>query len=249
MYGARGILVEVRHSGGYRVAVDTTAGRIVALRLLDPDSPTGHGATGHGATGHGGAGSVGGGRVLVRYGYDVRGRLINVVNSSGSPLRFDYDGAGRIVSWVDRNGFRYEYSYDADGRCVRTSNPDGYLNAEFRYDRRRLVTTVIDSLGHQQEFRLNPALQVIRSVDAVGGVTVSAWDRYDRLLERTDPIGRTTRYAYDDDGNLVLVGYPDQAEATAVYNGFRQPVASLAGRPNDTSAAPSSPPPGIPTRA
>ena len=32
--------------------------------------------------------------------------------------------------------------------------------------------------------------------DALGNMTRSEWDRYDRLLSRTDPLGRTTAYTW-----------------------------------------------------
>jgi uncharacterized protein RhaS with RHS repeats len=90
-YAADGTLTALRHSGGYRIDMQTTGGRITALRLRGVADC-----------------------VLVRYGYDERGRLTEVINSSGAPLHFDYDDAG----WQDRNGVAYRYSYDEAGRCV-----------------------------------------------------------------------------------------------------------------------------------
>jgi hypothetical protein len=64
-----GTPVEIRHSGGYRIAVESHAGRVKALRLLTA------GADGPAA-----------GTVLIRYGYDDAGHLSEAVNSSGKAL-------------------------------------------------------------------------------------------------------------------------------------------------------------------
>ncbi len=205
-YDQSGTLTEVRHSGGYRISVEVTGGRITTLRLR--------------GAGSGADADV----VLVRYGYDQRGRLIEVVDSAGIPLRFDYDETGRLTGWQDRNDVRYRYAYDEAGRCVRTSGADGCMNGTLSYDPDNRVTVMTNSLGHPTTFHLNELGQVVREVDPLGRVTLSAWDRYDRLLARTDPLGRTTRYTYDGAGNLVAIIRPDGSQALAEYNDLRLPV-------------------------
>jgi len=219
-YDAGGALTGIRHSGGYRIGVDSAGGRVTALRLLDA-ADTHHNAD---TSGSGSSGGGGGADVLVRYGYDEGGRLAEVVNSSGVPLRFDYDGAGRLAGWCDRNGVVYRYAYDEAGHCVGTEGPGGYMDGSFAYDVQDRVTTFTDSLGQARAFHLNERGQVVREVDPLGQVSVSAWDRYDRLLSRTDPLGRSTRYAYDGAGNLVAVTRADGSQARAEYNELGLPV-------------------------
>lgn len=204
-YAPNGALAEIRHSGGYRIQVETTDELITALHLLGGNNGT-----------H---------VTLVRYRYDKAHRLTEVINSSGLPLRFDYDADGRMTRWADRNGTEYRYTYDDDdGQCVRTSGSAGCLDGSFAYDRDNQVTVTTDSLGHVTQFHLNEAFQIVREVDPLGHTTVSEWDRYDRLLARTDPLGRTTRYTYDQAGNLVAVTRPDGSRATAAYNDLGLPV-------------------------
>jgi YD repeat-containing protein len=203
-YDQGGTLIEIRHSGGYRIGVETTGGRITALRLRGADSDS----------------DV----VLVRYAYDGIGRLTQVTNSSGIPLRFDYDTAGRLTSWQDRNDFTYHYTYDELGRCVRTSGTSGYMNGTLTYDPNARITVVTDSLGHPTTFHLNERGQVVREIDPLGQTTVSEWNRYDELLARTDPLGRTTRYTYDEVGNLVAITRPDGSEILTEYNDLRLPI-------------------------
>lgn len=201
-YAGDGTLTEIRHSGGYRIGVDTTGGRISTLRLRGTETDV----------------------VLVRYGYDESGRLTEVTNSSGAPLRFDYDADGRLTGWRDRNDVAYRYTYDEAGRCVRTTGSDGVMSGSFAYNPDARVTVFTDSLGHPTTCHLNELGQLVREVDPLGQSTVSVWDRYDRLLARTDPLGRTTRYTYDGAGNLIAITRPDSSRVLAEYNELRLPV-------------------------
>lgn len=205
-YLPNGTLTEVRHSGGYRIGVQTTGGRITALRLLGAGSGTDHDET------------------LIRYGYDERGQLSEVINSSGLPMRFNYDSVGRLTGWQDRNDVAYHYTYDEAGRCVRTSGANGCMNGTFAYDPNNRVTVFTDSLGHASTFYFNDLEQVVREIDPLGRATVSVWDRYDQLLSRTDPLGRSTHYTYDEAGNLVAITRPDGSRTLAEYNDRRLPV-------------------------
>jgi len=207
-HDAEGAPVLVRHSGGYRVAVDTHAGRVSALRVLAADA----------------ADTADADLPAVRFGYDDLGDLVEVVNSSGRPLRLDYDPFGRLTAWTDRNGVSYGYRYDEAGRCVQTTGPGGVLSSTLVYDTDTRTTTVTDSLGHATTFHLNSHLQVEREVDPLGNTTGRRWDRYDRKLAETDPLGRTTSYRYDDAGNLVACTRPDGSAITIEYDGARLPV-------------------------
>jgi RHS repeat-associated protein len=215
-YSPAGAPVLVEHSGGYRIAVDTAAGRIIGLRLLPvlDEGPI--------------ASDTDAARVatvaLTQYGYDGGGNLTDVFNSSREPLQFTYDTAGRVTRWQDRNGTRYRYHYDSRGRCTSTHGSDDFLKATFTYDELNRVTETADSLGFATAYHLNAAHQVVRVTDPLGAVTTSEWDRYDRLLSRTDPLGRTTAFGYDTEGNLDSVTYPDGNRSSAVFNALHQPV-------------------------
>ncbi|MEV0402864.1 DUF6531 domain-containing protein [Actinoallomurus sp. NPDC050550] len=191
---------EIRHSGGYRIGVESDdAGRITAFRLL----------TGDGAV------------PLARFGYES-GRLAYVTDASDRPLRFEYDAEERLTGWVDRNGGWYRYVYDEHGRGVRGFGADGYLDVRLAYGDG--FTVVTDSLGNRTRFHLNERGQVVTKTDPLGHVTRSEWDRYDRLLARTDPLGGVARYAYDAMGNLTEVVRPDGARFTAAYDTLGLPT-------------------------
>ncbi|MBQ6642119.1 MAG: RHS repeat protein, partial [Saccharopolyspora sp.] len=202
-YDDTGLPQEIRHSGGYRIRVETKDRLVTGLYLRDAD---------HGQD-----------VALTRYGYRDE-RLTEVINESRQPMRFDYDTAGQITGWTDRNGVQYRYTYDAEGRCVRTDGSDGFLSGTITYDTDHGITYVTDSLGHRTAYHLNHSGQVVREVDPLGAETVSEWDEFDLLLSRIDPLGRTTSYEYDQRGNLTTVRRPDDGLVRLDYNELRQPI-------------------------
>lgn len=230
-----GTVTEIRHSGGYRVAVTTVDGQVTGYALHTTENPPTTGADRNplgpstdgnpAADGTDGASPAGESLVtLVTFGYDDDGRLTRVVNSSGQALAFGYDGAGRLAEWVDRNGMWYRYSYDEDGRCVLAEGAGGQLTTNIAYDLDARITTEIDSLGHPTQHHFNEALQVVKTVDPLGGETLTEYDGYDRLLSRTDQLGRTTRLEYSESGDLLRVTRPDGSQIVAEYNPDHLPV-------------------------
>ena len=102
-YTEQGEPAWIAHSGGYRVLVRMSAGRVAELRLA----------------------TAAGEETLTRYRYDPAGNLAGVVNGSGRTLRLSYDAEGRLTGWQDRNGISYRYSYDQQGRCVAGAGRTG----------------------------------------------------------------------------------------------------------------------------
>jgi len=193
----------VTHSGGYHVGMDTENGRVVRLWLNN---------------------SEGDAITISRYGYDDRGDLVEVINSSDRAFRLEYDEVGRITKWIDRNDQWYQYFYDGRGRVVRTDGSGRAITGTWDYDSAPSTTLYTNSLGETMTYRLNERRQVIELIDPLGHSTRQEWDRFDRLLSRTDALGRTTRYTYDDDGNVTVVTRADGTQTVAEYNDIGLPT-------------------------
>jgi RHS repeat-associated protein len=203
-HDADGIPTEVRHSGGYRLTLDSQDGRITALRLVDP---------------------AGGPSVLVgSFGFDTAGNLTETTDSSSVPYRFTYDSGARLTSWTDRNASTYRYQYDARGRCVATHGPDGFLSSTLDSDDTTRTTTFTDSLGHRRTYTHNAAYRLIAETDPLGNITRYERDDDDQLLSRTDALGRTTAYQYNESGYLSEVVRPDGRRTRIEYNEANLPV-------------------------
>lgn len=194
---ARGRVIEVVHSGGYRVGVGWRDDRVDRLFL--------HGLQGVAIP-------------LVRFGYGDDGDLLaEVVNGSGLPLRFEYDGEDRLTQWLDRNGHWYTYAYDDRGRCVVSTGPERALATRLDYDERTRRTTVTDAMGHVTSYTYDARRHVVREVDPLGGVLLRDWDDHGHVVGLTDSTG-ATRHTFDEDGNLIRVTGPDGTVATASYS-------------------------------
>ncbi|MBN6040238.1 RHS repeat-associated core domain-containing protein [Amycolatopsis sp. 195334CR] len=187
----------LQRADGVRVGLRTRDGRITDLRVLGGESKQ----------------DV----TVLRYGYNERRHLADVINSSGRPQHFDYDAQGRVTGWQDRNGAWYRYVYDTEGRCVRTVGDGAYLDGSFTYDEG--VTTYVDSLGHRTVIEYDDRRRTTAETDPLGGTTRFTWDEYDRLLSRTDPLGRTTNYEHDEQGRPTRVVRPDGSTALLGYTG------------------------------
>ncbi|MCM2427775.1 DUF6531 domain-containing protein [Streptomyces sp. RKAG337] len=202
-YDAEGAPVEVAHSGGYRVGIESDAHRITALRLLShPDRP-----------------------VLLSYSYDAGGNLAEITNSSGAPMKFSYDDEHRITSWEDRNGTWYRYEYDGESRCVFATGTDRLLEYSYGYDEADHRTTATNSLGQSTVYQFNDLFQIVAETDPLGHTTTTEWDRYDRVQAVTDPLGHTTRYLYDEHGDPIAVVRPDGSRSVAENGEHGLPVA------------------------
>ena len=196
----RGLPTAVRHSGGYHVVVDTV------------DGPSGPRLGGYRVIEDGRAVPV------VSFEYDSRGRLTDIINSSGLPFRYEYDDADRITAWTDRNGYIYRYFYREDGRVTRGEGLGGFLNATFEYDLENRISTVINSLGHTTRFHYDEHDHVTRIVDPLGNVEHLEFDLYHRLLSHTDPLGNTTRWIRNAHGEPIRVEFPDGTSTSVDYD-------------------------------
>ena len=207
-YDAEGTPVEIAHSGGYRLTVDTDKAlhRVTALRLL-------HGEHHEHST------------PLVSYAYDAAGNLTEIINSTGEPLRYRYDDQHRVTSWTDRNGTSFAYVYDHRGRVLRTIGPDGMMSGRLHHDPAARTTRYTDSLGHTTTYVYNEAYKVTAITDPLGHTTRTEWDETNRHpVTTTDPLGRTTRCTYDEDAHLTAVEHPDGTVTEATYDAWGLPL-------------------------
>ncbi|MGJ5752036.1 DUF6531 domain-containing protein [Streptomyces puniciscabiei] len=201
-------LLEVAHSGGYRLTIttDPDSHRVTGLHAITEDEPL----------------------RLRGYGYDESGNLTEVINAVDAPTRFTYDDEHRITGWRDSNDTTFRYVYDASGRVVETHGIDGILNSRITYggpdEDGSTTATYTDSLGHASTYRANPHGQIVAITDPLGHTTHQQWDVRDHLLSRTDPSGHTTRWQWTDEGDLAAVTAADGAVTRFSYNALHLPV-------------------------
>ncbi|WP_437646542.1 DUF6531 domain-containing protein [Sorangium sp. So ce362] len=160
--------------------------------------------------------------------YDRNGRLRAIKNPRAETFEYRYDRAGRVVEEKTFDGRTLSYQYSKAGRLSRIEYPDGTWR-ELHYD--AAGSLIGDVSPHGSITLERDAIgQVVAGVveDATGKVALRReWDEHGRLIAETQgeetirheydafdrrvarilPDGRTTRYYYDANGQLVALDH------------------------------------------
>ncbi|MFE3059739.1 DUF6531 domain-containing protein [Nocardia sp. NPDC059236] len=210
-YDDDGSPVEVSHSGGYRVAIESAAGRVTGLMVVDSN----------------GSGTEI--RTRVReFAYDS-GNLVAVINAVGATTRYTYDDQARMLSWTDSNNNSMVNTFDGAGRVVRQRGTDGVLSCDLEYvdfpDSTGSLTTITNSVGAVTTRGFDRDLRLRDVVDPVGGHTHIDYNTARNPLKVVAPDGATTTYAYTGEGDVARVTRPDGATISIDYQAHNRPTA------------------------
>lgn len=152
------------------------------------------------------------------YTYDTDGYLIAV----DGPLPGTSDGStatyyafGRIRTITDESGYTLTFEYDAMDRLTRITYPDATF-AQYNYDRLDLAV-IRDSAGRQTSFDYDNMRQVKQRTDPLGRVTRFQWCSCGALGSLTDHMGRTTEWHSDVQGRRVSKQYGDGSRVNYFY--------------------------------
>ncbi|HDS1748810.1 TPA: RHS repeat protein, partial [Pseudomonas putida] len=179
---------------------------------------------------------------LAQYRYDEHGQLSTVINRNGDTVRSFSYADGVMASHSNALGLTCHYRWetlDGQPRVVEHWTSDGE-HFHFRYDFALRISWATDVLGRELEVQYNADHRVFASRDYGGeryaialddygnmvGLTLPdgnqlhfKYDEYARLLEETDPLGRTIAYEYHHLTTLVTkVTYPDGSTWQARYD-------------------------------
>ena len=218
-----GVLTDISATGGTRVHLhyDNPLGRLTDVRRVADNEAV---------------------ETLVQYRYDDNGQLTEVINRNGDSMRrFSY-AEGVMASHSNALGLSCNYRWetlDGQPRVVEHWTSDGE-HFHFRYDFKQRTSWATDVLGRELEVHYNADHRVIASRDYGGehykididdsgnmtGLTLPdgnrlklKYDEYSRLIEETDPLGRSVKYAYHHLTTLVSsISYPDGSVWQARYD-------------------------------
>ncbi|WP_279388162.1 RHS repeat-associated core domain-containing protein [Nocardia alba] len=228
-YNADGAPTHVTHSGGYRVDIDTDAGRVTALTVTNTDAAVTEGgvvATSDSTSTVGkGAGPVA--AVVREFGYTA-GNLTSVTNGVGAITQYRYDPDARMLSWRDSRGTEMHNTYDRSGRVVKQVGTDNILSATFVYEDLpefgRTRTRHTNSLGATTIFEFDSELCLRNLINPRGGTSITDYNEYRQPVRHIDAHTNTTIYVYNPDGDLILLRRPDQQSITVTYAAPRRPA-------------------------
>ncbi|HET9958028.1 MAG TPA: RHS repeat-associated core domain-containing protein [Polyangiaceae bacterium] len=161
-------------------------------------------------------------RLVARYEYDARSRLMAVLDAQGAARCYEYDSEHRLISERGRRGGVFRMRYDAQGRCVETSGDGDYRKCVFHYEPGR-TTRVTDSLGFDTIYQYNAQGQVHHRILPNGAQHLTELDDYGRIVGEIDPLGGATRYVYDEIGRVAEKIFPSGAKIQYEYDEYHQP--------------------------
>lgn len=149
---------------------------------------------------------INGNREQTKYGYDLRGNLVETVQPLGQRLRAMYDAQGRKTGEVDANGTWASWSYNHFGQLLRRMDLGG-RTYDYTYDHARQLVYQSGNNGQRIGYRYDEAGQLTLISD--GGISQVTTYLYDqagrRIRERTVNNGVTyqdNHLSYDARGNL-----------------------------------------------
>ncbi|MFC4128667.1 putative T7SS-secreted protein [Nocardia rhizosphaerae] len=208
-YNSNGDPIEISHSGGYRIGVDTEAGRVTALSVLGTADDSELRTT------------------VRRFGYE-HGELTTETNGIGGTTRFAYDNEHRMLSWTDDNGSWVANTYDEAGRVVAQRGLGGTMNADFEYvefgNGSGKLTRLTDSRGGATGYGFDTDLRLRDIVAPDGGRRHIDYNPHRKPLAVTEPDGATTRYTYTADGDVATITRPDGTDITIDYTYPNRPA-------------------------
>jgi RHS repeat-associated protein len=146
----------------------------------------------------------------LEYRYDGAGQLVQVADAAGRHLDFAYDSRGRIRTVTDPAGRSWRYDYDLDGNLTAVTDPLGGVR-RYTYQAYRPPG---DGHTYHQLTRVTDAAGVTEVEVSYNGSKVASYTdgtnrfsyRYDpanRLTTKTDRLGHTWRYHYNEAGQRI----------------------------------------------
>jgi len=169
----------------------------------------------------------------VRIGYDTFGHPVNTIDELGNVGRTSYDRVGRLVAaagpvytppgTVTTLTPTTSRRYDGLGNLVETVDPRG-STIRYTYDRLNRVTTKEEPGGAIWRYTYTRTGELLSVTDPTGARAESTYDDLDRQLTSTmverRPVANTftTRYSYDDAGNLLTRTSPAGAVTRLAYD-------------------------------
>lgn len=196
-----------------------------AGRLLQVADRNGQGQTlAYDAAGTLASVTTSGGRVVTLT-HDA-GLLSSVTLPDGRQVAFDYTG-GLLTGVRDLAGGDVSYSHDGAGRLTEIGDQNGDPAVRLGYDPATgRVSDQWDALGNHSTFGWDAATATATMTDPRGGVWSDTYDG-NVLVARTNPLGATVTFAYDQALALREVVTADGGRTTMRYDADGNPWRSV----------------------
>jgi RHS repeat-associated protein len=167
--------------------------------------------------------------------YDDKNQLLETILDDDTPnnpndnprLKNDFDVIGNKIGITDQKGRKTAYSYDALKRPTGMVLPDGTpltsddnTQVGVTYNTLGWMTKLVKD-GVTSEFEYDKAGRITKTWVTQNGQrqeTSTVYDKAGRAIEKTDALGQTTKYDYDEMDRLIETTYVDKKSDKTAYN-------------------------------
>jgi RHS repeat-associated protein len=189
--------------------------------------------------------------------YDTMNRLTQSTDPKGNVANMTYDNGGSLATYIDPNSNTYSYSYDLDERQISMQYPDSSTES-YTYDpvgnlltyttrAGKVQTLTYDSRNRSTGYSWNDGVtpSVTEAYDNGSRLTSASnsnsalsytYDHDNELLTEAQTVtglsAKTATYAYNVDGTLNTLTYPDGTVLTYGYNNRNQVTSVEQGSTN-----------------
>ncbi|HSD44478.1 MAG TPA: RHS repeat-associated core domain-containing protein [Burkholderiales bacterium] len=143
--------------------------------------------------------------------YNAHGQPTELRDLNGLVTTLTYDVRQRLTS-RNLGGELTSYEYDGVGQLTRVTLPDGSFLA-YSYDAAHRLTGIADAFGNRVAYTLDLMgnrikEEVFDPSNALAQARSRVYSSLNRLIQEIGAQNQTTRYAYDNQGNLTGITDP-----------------------------------------
>jgi len=149
--------------------------------------------------------------------YDLRGRMVSLIDPLGALTQFQVDAAGNRTAVIDPRGRQTTSAYDANNRLVTLADPAGGTTV-YIYDTESNLLALTDAKGQTTAFAYDDRNRLVTRTDPLGASEHLSYDPVGNLTSRTDRKGQTLAYSYDALNRRIEKTLPDGIVVASTYD-------------------------------
>ena len=170
-----------------------------------------------------------------RFSYDDQHLLIALQDALGNVGQTFYDGQDHVMMTVSPLNETNRFEFDGRHNLLRSIDTLNYTN-NFFYDAQDHLVRAVDARGNTNQFGYNVQHSLTGATNGAGDWVTLSYNGSDGTLTNRADAGGATGYAYDGNGQLNGINYPNSLGNETFGNNARGDVTNHVNARNFTTA-------------